>query len=248
MVSVIRFLTSRGLAFHGENQIIGSSKNENFLGILELLSEFDPFLEEHLKVYGNTGKGNPSYLSANICEEFIEIMGQRVFCAILEEIKKSKYYSISVDSNPDISHIDQLIFTVQYIRGSEPVERFLKFIPIFSHGAKNLADTVVEFLQENNILLSNYRGQSYDNASNMSARYTGLQARIRELNEFAIYIPGAGHSLNLVGVKAAECGPQIVSFFDFVQRLYSFFSTSTHRWNVLTSSLGKKSYCGQVSL
>ena len=67
----------------------------------------------------------------------------------------------------------------------------------------------------------------------------GLQARIRELNEFVIYIPCAEHSLNLVGVKAAECGPQIVSFFDFVQRLYSFFLASTHRWNVLTSSLEK---------
>ncbi|XP_013788300.1 zinc finger protein 862-like [Limulus polyphemus] len=180
-----------------------------------------PFLEEHLKVYRNAGKGNPSYLSAYICEEFIEIIGQQVFCAILEEIKESKYYSIRVDSTPDISHIDQLTFTNRYIRGSEPGEHFLKFIPIFSHGAKNLADTVVEFLQENNIPLSNCRGQSYDNASNMSGRYTGL------------------HSLNLVGVKVAECGPQIVSFFDFIQHLYSFFSASTHRWNVLTSSLGK---------
>ncbi|XP_013785780.1 uncharacterized protein LOC106469816, partial [Limulus polyphemus] len=63
--------------------------------------------------------------------------------------------------------------------------------------------------------------------------------QIRELNEFAIYIPCAGHSLNLVGVKAAECGPQIVSFFDFVQSLHSFYLASTHRWNVLTSSFVK---------
>ncbi|XP_040197362.1 zinc finger MYM-type protein 1-like [Rana temporaria] len=239
VVSVIRFLASRGLPFRGENQIIGSAKNGNYLGILELLSEFDPFLEEHLKLYGNPGKGNPSYLSANICEEFIEIMGQHVLSAILEEIKESKYYSISVDSTPDISHTDQLTFTVRYIRGCEPVERFLKFIPIFSHGAKNLADTVVGFLKENKIPLSNCRGQSYDNASNMSGRYTGLQARILQLNEFAMYVPCAGHSLNLVGVKAAECCLQCVKFFDFVQRLYSFFSASTHRWNILATSLGK---------
>nr|XP_045587469.1 uncharacterized protein LOC123749426 [Procambarus clarkii] len=71
VVSVIRFLASRGLAFCGENQIIVSAKNGNYLGILELLSEFDPFLEDHLKMYGNPGKGNPSYLSANSCEEFI---------------------------------------------------------------------------------------------------------------------------------------------------------------------------------
>ena len=68
VVSVIRFLASRGLPFHGENQIIGLAKNGSYLGILELLSEFVPFLEEHLKLYGYRGKGNPSYLSANICE------------------------------------------------------------------------------------------------------------------------------------------------------------------------------------
>ena len=61
VVSVIHFLAPRGLPFRGENQIIGSAKNANYLGTLELLSKFDPFLEEHLKLYGNRGKGNPSY-------------------------------------------------------------------------------------------------------------------------------------------------------------------------------------------
>ena len=239
VVSVIRFLACRGLPFRGENQIIGSAKNGDYLGVLELLSEFDSFLEEHLKMYGNPGKGNPSYLSANICEEFIELMGQQVLYTILEELKESKYYSISVDSTPDISHTDQLTFTVRYIKGCEPVERFLMFIPIFSHGAKDLTDTVVDFLSENKIPLSNCRGQSYDNASNMSGKYTGLQARIHQLNEFAIYVPCAGHSLNLVGVKAAECCLQTVTFFDFVQHLYTFFAGSTHHWNVLSSALGK---------
>ena len=73
----------------------------------------------------------------------------------------------------------------------------------------------------------------------MSGRYTGLHTWIHQLDEFAIYVPFAGHSLNLVGVKAAVCCLQTVKFFDFVQRLYSFFDASTHRWNVLTSSLGK---------
>ena len=71
--------------------------------------------EEYLKLYGNPVKGNSLYLSGNICEEFIELMGQHVLCAILGEIKESKYYSISVDSTPDISHTDQLTFTVWYI-------------------------------------------------------------------------------------------------------------------------------------
>lgn len=61
MVSVIHFLTSGGLPFYEENQIIGSAKNGNYLGILEQLSE----------LYGNPGNGNPSYLSANICEDLL---------------------------------------------------------------------------------------------------------------------------------------------------------------------------------
>lgn len=147
IVAVIRFLASRGLAFRGDNETLGSTKNGNYLGSLELLSEFDPFLEQHLKQYGNAGKGSTSYLSANICEEFIELMAQRLFSAILEEIKQSMYFSISVDSTPDISHIDQLTFTIRYVRGCEPVERFMAFIPIFSHGAKSLADNIVDFLK-----------------------------------------------------------------------------------------------------
>lgn len=62
VVSVIHFLVARGLPFRGENEIIGSPKNGNHLCILELLSEFDPFLEEYLRLYGNCGKGNLSYL------------------------------------------------------------------------------------------------------------------------------------------------------------------------------------------
>lgn len=247
LVSVIRFLASRGLPFRGENQIIGSANNGNYLGILELLSEFDLFLEEHLKMYGNPGKGNTSYLSANICEEFIDLMGQQVLGTILEEVKESKYYSMSVDSTPDISHIDQLTFTARYIKGCEPVERFLMFIPIFSHGSKDLTDTVVDFLKENKIPLSNCRGQSYDNASNMSGRYTGLQARIHELNEFAIYVPCAGHSLNLVGVKSAECCLQSIKFFDFVQHLYTFFCWFYSSLECI-DIIFRKRCCGQASV
>jgi len=52
------------------------------------------------------------------------------------------------------------------ITGCEPVERFNKYIPFFSHGVQNLADIVVDLMNENRIPLSNCRGQSYDNASN----------------------------------------------------------------------------------
>lgn len=105
---------------------------------MELLASFDPFLEQHLKDKAHAGRGSVSYLSKTICEEFIELMGRRVLQVILQEIKASKYYAISVDSTPDLSHVDQLTFIVRYVVDSDAVERFLKFIPIFSHRGKSV--------------------------------------------------------------------------------------------------------------
>ena len=228
----------RGLAFRGDDEIIGSQHNGNFLGSLELISQFDPFLLEHLKNYGNPGKGQVSYLSSTICDELIAIMGEQVLSKIIGELKSAKYYSISVDSTPDVSHIDQLTFIVRYVFQKQPIERFLKFIPIFGHKSEYLAEVVIEFLEYYQIPFEDCRGQTYDNATNMSGQYSGLQARIRQKCEFAPFVPCAGHSLNLVGTHAVECVTEATSFFQFVQKLYAFFVVSTHRWKILTDSLG----------
>ncbi|CAK1592211.1 unnamed protein product [Parnassius mnemosyne] len=183
ITDTIKFLASRGLAFRGENERFGSSQNGNYLGILELLSEYDPFLKEHINTYGNKGHGVTSYLSANICEEFIGLMGEKVLACIISELKKAKYYSFSVDSTPDITHLDQLTFTVRYVTDQGPIERFLMFVPIGGHNAEYLTEVVVKFFKDNDIDINDCRGQSYDNASNMSGRYSGLQTRIREINK-----------------------------------------------------------------
>ncbi|CAK1592764.1 unnamed protein product [Parnassius mnemosyne] len=183
ITDTIKFLASRGLAFRGENERFGSSQNGNYLGILELLSEYDPFLKEHINTYGNKGHGVTSYLSANICEEFIGLMGEKVLACIISELKKAKYYSFSVDSTPDIAHLDQLTFTVRYVTDQGPIERFLMFVPIEGHNAEYLTEVVVKFFKDNDIDINDCRGQSYDNASNMSGRYSGLQTRIREINK-----------------------------------------------------------------
>ncbi|XP_050063060.1 uncharacterized protein LOC126552404 [Aphis gossypii] len=71
VVSTIKFLCERGLALRGQNEIIGSSKNGNYLGILELIAEYDPFLSAHIKKHANKGSGHTNYLSSTICEELV---------------------------------------------------------------------------------------------------------------------------------------------------------------------------------
>jgi len=71
----------------------------------------------------------------------------------------------------------------------------------------------------------------------MSGIYLGLQARIVKKNPYAYHVPCAAHSLNLVGTCVAECVKEGLSFFSTIQHLYSFFSATTRRWDILKSSL-----------
>ncbi len=48
VVAVVKFLAERGLAFRGSSEIFGRADNGNYMGILELISEFDPFLKSHI--------------------------------------------------------------------------------------------------------------------------------------------------------------------------------------------------------
>ena len=106
-----------------------------------------------------------------------------------------------------------------------------------SHNAEHLQDKSLTFLNENDIDIGNCRGQSYDKVSNMSGRHNGLQARIKQLNEFAEYVPCFAHSLNLVGKCAAECCEEANIFFYFCRKYLHFLSTSTNRCNLLTAAL-----------
>lgn len=238
VIAVVKFLAQRGMPFRGDDEIIGSQHNGNFLGIIELIAQFDPFLDNHLQEYGNAGRGVPSYLSSTIVEELIKLMADKVRSTIISEIAQAKYFSVSVDSSPDVSHVDQLTVIVRYLLQGEPVERFLTFLQMESHKAEALTNNLLQYLETESIDFMDCRGQSYDNASNMSGRYAGMQALLRKVNPLAFYIPCMTHSLNLVGVSAVDCCIDAVSFFGFVQSLYTFFSASTHRWSVLKEHLG----------
>ncbi|XP_065662539.1 uncharacterized protein LOC136085179 [Hydra vulgaris] len=79
-----------------------------------------------------------------------------------------------------------------------PNERFLTFIPNTGHTGREMTEALLKYLESNGISLHDCRGQSYDNAANMSGKYCGMQALIKEQNDLCIYVPYCAHSLNLV--------------------------------------------------
>lgn len=239
IVAVIRFLAERGLPFRGTNEVIGSPDNGNYLGIIELLAQFDPLLKGHLINYANKGRGNVSYLSKTICEELIDLMSKKVLNQIISEIKSAKYWGIIVDSTPDLSHVDQLSVIFRYYLNGHVHERFVCFLQIKSHTGEQQSIDILRLLEKYGLNIKDCRAQTYDNASNMSGKYSGLQACLKKENELAVYVPCVGHSLNLVGECSVNENIHSANFFYLLQNLYNFFSSSTHRWNILQQENGK---------
>ena len=115
-------MAERGVPLRGGGETVGSPKNDNYLGLLELLTKFDPFLSEHINIHGKKGKGHTSYLSKDVCEEFISLIEARMLDQIISEIKKCKCYLISLDSTSDSANVDQLTLIARYVLPSGPVQ------------------------------------------------------------------------------------------------------------------------------
>ena len=235
VVAAIKFLAQRGLPLRGHDEKWGSPQNGNFMGLMELISEFDPFLKEHLTKCQTGAIKSTTYLSKTVYEEIVQLMGKNVLQRIIEQIKEddTKYYTLIVDSTPDIAHTDQLAIVLRYCHNGNIFERFTTFLQIENHTSETLFTKVSQFLNDAGLSFENIRGQSYDNASNMSGKYTGLQARIKEINALADFAPCAAHSLNLVGVEAVSVVMEMTAFFGTIQQIYNFFSASPHRWKIL---------------
>ena len=55
----------------------------------------------------------------------------------------------------------------------------------------------------------------------------------KKINSKAIFIPCANHLFNLADVHAVASSKHSATFFAVVERVSSFFSASTQRWEVL---------------
>ena len=132
-------------------------------------------------------------------------MGDELKQAIATKLQQAKYFSTIVDSTPDMSHVDQLTFVFRFVsEKGGVVERFIAFEPIHSHTGSSLAECVQKMVSDLGLDLSDCYGQAYNNASNMSGKYNGLQAHLKRQNPLIHYIPCAARSLNLLGVNRVE--------------------------------------------
>lgn len=72
-------------------------------------------------------------------------MAAKVAQSITKNIQNAKYFSFSVDSTPDIAHVDQLSLIVRFVKeNGQPVERFLCFLPNTGHKSEDMLKAVLD--------------------------------------------------------------------------------------------------------
>lgn len=84
IVAVTSFLGKQGIYFRGHEEVESSGHQGNFLELMKLLEQFDPFLQSYKL------PSNATYLCPSSQNEMIECCAEEITACIVEEVKKIK--------------------------------------------------------------------------------------------------------------------------------------------------------------
>ena len=148
-------------------------------------------------------------------------------------------FFIILDCTPDMSHKEQMSLVLRFVNmssqelGVSVEEHFVDFFVTTDQTGKGLTASILAELESLGLDLKDCRGQGYDNGANMKGQHNGVQAHILRLNPLAYFMPCGCHSLNLMLGDMAKCCPKAMTFFGIIQRIYTIFSNSVKRWEIL---------------
>ena len=240
-LGAMKFLLRQGLSLRGHNEHEGN--------LPQLLSTWREVTDSaHLKHWIEMGR----YMSHDIINELITIMGNTVLREILSNIRRHApgWYSIIGDEATDIKCSEQLNISIRYVDDDYTInEDSIGMFALPDTYAETISSVIRDILLRCCLPISLCRGQAYDGAAVMKGIRSGVAARIRKDVPQALPVHCLAHCLNLC---LQDAGKQINLLRDAIQlvrEIVQLINCSPKRKHLFSQycmeSILLKSACGE---
>lgn len=161
--------------------------------------------------------------SHRIQNDILITLAEMVHSTTINEVKESGVFALLADEMKDVKKTEQTSLILRYYYRGVIKESFLHFEAAERLDAAGLAEKIINILERYGLeYRKNLVGQSYDGASVMSGKNSG----VKETAKQAFYVHCNAHCLNLVLVDTAKTVSEVECFFSLVEKLYLFMSGS----------------------
>ena len=222
-MDAILFLCKQELALRGHREGKDSENKGNFLELLDLLSKRD---SDFRKLYESRPR-NATYTHPEIQNELIDASAQAILNKIKGELIEAEYWAPMVDEIRDCSCKELMAICIRYYNGNAINERCINVVEAKKLDSASLTDLIQTTLSSMGLDPHKAVAPCYDGAAAMSGVKSGVQTRMREKYEKAVYVHCWAHKLNLVLVHACSGTTHVLDFFSTLQSLHTFFSGSS---------------------
>ena len=209
-LSALRFLLRQGMAIWGHTEI-----ESNLIQLLLLGSEDVPQLRVWLE--------DKKYLSPEIQNEMISLMGLSVLRGLLADIKSCVFFQLLLMKQV-------MLVCIRWVDDSFEIhEDPIELINVPKTDANTITACIKDCLIRCCLPIAQVRGQAYDGASNMSGHLHGVAAQIQEATPSALYVHCLAHCTNLcLQTVGRQCTP-VRDALDFVMGVTDLFRFSPKR-------------------
>lgn len=151
-----------------------------------------------------------NWMGDNIQNEILQWFTHAVQRQIVSQVSSSPYYGLIADGTTDVTSKEQFSCHLYHTdKNLTQKSHFWRFYNAPDTTSETLFSCMKYVFLRLNLPLEKLQGYCFDGANNMSGRFSGVQARLKEICPSSLFVHCCNHSLNLALQEVAREVPLI---------------------------------------